>query len=85
MANVKNLKRDMLALEIDLDELAIAIGEAAMHVRRKPGMSTADALNAMNEMSDPADGPLMGDGFRAAAMAAMLFFRDAIEKGMNAQ
>ena len=81
----KNLKRDMLALEIDLDELAIAIGEAAMHVRRKPGMSATDALNAMNEMSDPADGPLMGDGFRAAAMAAMLFFRNAIEKGMNPQ
>lgn len=81
----KALKREMLALEIDRDELAIAIGEAAMQVRRKPGMSATDALNAMNEMSDPADGPLMGDGFRAAAMAAMLFFRDAIEKGMNAQ
>lgn len=81
----KALKREMLALEIDRDELAIAIGEAAMQVRRKPGMSATDALNAMNKMSDPADGPPMGDGFRAAAMAAMLFFRNAIEKGMNAQ
>lgn len=79
------VKREMLALEIDRDELAIAIGEAAMGVKRRAGMSAADALNAMNEMSDPADGPLMGDGFRAAALAAMTVFHDAIKKGVRVQ
>ncbi len=78
------LKRDLLMLEVDQDELAIVIGEAAMGVRRRPGTTATDALNSMNAEALPGELGI-GDGFRHAAKAAMLYFRDAIEKGLKPQ
>lgn len=78
------LKRELLMLEVEQDELAIVIGEAAMGVRRKAGQSATDALNEMNRHAAPGELGI-GDGFRHAAMAAMLYFRAAIEKGLRPQ
>ena len=80
----EKLKKEMLLLEVDQDELAIVIGEAAMGVRRKPGTSAKDALDSMNREAQPGELGI-GDGFRHAAMAAMLYFRAAIEKGLKPQ
>ena len=50
---------------IDTEELAVRIGEACMGNRRPAGMSTADAMKSLREMSAES-----AAGFERAALAA---------------
>lgn len=78
------LKRDLIAVEIDCDELAARIGAAAMGVKPPAGTSATQMLDQLNAMTEP-DVPPMGDGFRKAAVAAMRYFHDCINSGMRGQ
>lgn len=56
---------------IDEGELAIRMAEAALNMRRPPGMTTAEVLAAF-----PAD---WGQAFHDAARAAMIYWSECID------
>lgn len=56
---------------IDEGELAIRMAEAAIGIKRPPGKTTAEVLDAF-----PAD---WGEAFHRAARAAMEYWRECIE------
>ena len=59
-------------VEIDEGELAIRMAEAAIRIKRPPGKTTAEVLDAF-----PAD---WGEAFRRAARAAMAYWKELIDE-----
>jgi len=71
-------KRTLLAIDIPRDELALRIGIACMGIRPPSGTKPADALAQMDLMTPPGVLP-MGQGFRDAADAAVLYFHERVK------
>ena len=76
-------KRTVLGIEIPRDELALRIGIACTGVRPPVGTKPADALDQLNQMGGP--GHPMGESFRRAADAAVLYFHECINAGRQPQ
>lgn len=58
--------------EVNEGELAVRMCEAALEIKRPPGMSLAESLDAM-----PAD---WGPAFLRAAKAAMTYWQECLQK-----
>ncbi len=80
MTAVKKAKRILLGIEIPRDELALRIAQPCLGMIAPAG---TDATRALNDM-DRAGGPiLMGESFRRAADAAVLYFHACINEGVQ--
>ncbi len=77
MKTVEKAKRTVIGIEISRDELAFRIGCKAMGVIPPRGMTAERALAEWNITTLPGV-PLMGEGFRQAADAAVLFFHECV-------
>lgn len=76
------VKAAVLAVEIPRDELAVRIAIACTQMRPKAGLSASDALDEMNGVGIiPGMTRAMGDTFRDAADAAVLYLRECITAG----
>ena len=71
-------KRTLLAVEIPRDELALRIAMPCIGATYTGTKSATECLDDMNRMGGPV---LMGEGFRKAADAAVLYFHECINKG----
>jgi len=74
-----------LVVELDADELAFRIAQAAIGMKAPPGTSAKAALDAMDRVPTMPGNPPMGAGFRAASQAAMEYLREQMTKGHRAQ
>lgn len=81
---MSNLKRDVLAVEIDRDELAIRIAQVSMGVVKPPSISATEALDNMNKLALYGEVKL-GESFRLAAAAAVGYFHECINAEMRQQ
>jgi hypothetical protein len=66
-------KRTLLGIEIPRDELALRIAQPCLGMVAKPGTDATKALDDMERIS-----PGMGEGFRRAADAAVIYFHECI-------
>lgn len=73
-------KRTVLAVEIPRDELALRIAGKCIGLKPPAGTDATKALDEMN-YTPGACGAGMGEGFRRAADAAVLYFHECINAG----
>ncbi|MDR6851036.1 hypothetical protein J2Y54_000529 [Sphingomonas sp. BE123] len=77
--SAEKAKRTLLGIEIPRDELAFRIAQRCLGLNAPAGTNATDALNNMN--MHPGAGNGMGEGFRSAADAAVLYFYECINAG----
>lgn len=75
MSAAEKAKRTLLGIEIPRDELALRIAMPCIGARFSGGISATEALDQMNNMGGALP---MGDTFRKAADAAVLYFHEQI-------
>lgn len=75
MSAAKKAKRALLGIEIPRDELALRIAQPCLGMVAKPGTDATKAPDDMNKVGGPV---LMGESFRRAADAAVLYFHERI-------
>lgn len=79
-----NTKRNVLAVEIPRDELALRIAIQCTGIQPPIGMAAATALDQMNFQRGGGGGHLpMGETFRLAADAAVTYLAECINAGQR--
>lgn len=78
MSAVDKAKRKLIGIEIPRDELALRIAQQCIGMRPPPGTDATKALDDMDKMGGPLP---MGDSFRRAADAAVIYFHECIQAG----
>ena len=73
-------RKTTLVIELDAEELAFRIAKAAIGLQPPAGTTAKEALDQMGRVD-----PFIVKGFRDAAHAAMLYFREQTEKGHRPQ
>ncbi|WP_342152400.1 hypothetical protein [Methylorubrum sp. SB2] len=73
--------RPAFVAEIDADELACRIAEAACGIRRPPGMTAKQALDNMSRLTRRMGETDTVPGFRRAAQAAAEYLTECINNG----
>lgn len=78
MSAAAKAKKTLLGIEIPRDELALRIAMACTGVRPPSGTPASNALEQLNHVGG---GVRLGDDFRKAADAAVLYFHERINAG----
>jgi hypothetical protein len=77
-------KRKLMMIEIPRDELALRIAIKCTGMKPPAGLSATSALDQLNRVFGAGGGELpMGEGFRQAADAAVAYFHERIEAGVQ--
>ncbi|MEA3036833.1 MAG: hypothetical protein QOH04_2610 [Sphingomonadales bacterium] len=77
-ATAADARKTLLGIEIPRDELALRIAQPCLGMTAPAGADSAKALDDMDRLGGPV---LMGQSFRRAADAAVLYFRECINAG----
>lgn len=82
MTPAQKARRTLLQIEIPRDELALRIAIKCIGIRPKDGIAATDALDQMNAFTG-GTGLGMGDEFRNAADAAVIYMHECIASGVQ--
>jgi hypothetical protein len=80
MSAVDKAKRKLIGIEIPRDELAIRIAQPCLGMTAPAGVNASKALDDMDRAGGPV---LMGESFRRAADAAVLYMHACINAGVQ--
>lgn len=75
------MRRTVLMFDVDGEELACRIAEAAIGIKRPSGMTARQALDDMRRATTSAGQPDMVPGFERAAQVAAEYIAQCAEKG----
>lgn len=78
-------RKTQLIVELDAEELAFRIGQAAIGVKAPPGTTAKEGMALYDAAPRPLGFPPMGQGFRDAAHVALEYFREQMQKGHRPQ
>lgn len=82
MSKAKKARETVLMVEIPRDELALRIAQPCIGMTYTGDKSATELLDEMNKQFGVVP---MGEGFRQAADAAIIYMHDCINKGVQPQ